>query len=387
MNKIAIITSTRAEYGLLLPVIREFRKHESKDLKVCLVVTGTHLSEEHGYTVREIEESGERIDIMVPISVESNDSDSIAHNEADTVVKFTELFGNERFSAVILLGDRYEMLMIALSAVNTSTPIFHISGGDTTEGATDECFRHAITKMSYLHFPSNEISRKRIIQMGEEPGRVFNVGATAIDNVLNYPLASSTEVLKELGVDVTRYAICTYHPVTIGENDMVSEMKELIEAIASFSDLHFIVTKSNSDKGGTLINKLWEQAGKTYSNIHVYSSLGMKRYLSLLKNAEFMIGNSSSGLSEAPAMHVPTVNIGNRQRGRLKTESVIDCDTSKTDIIDAIREACSDRMKQVAANVTCPFGDGHAAEKIVKYSLAALGDNIDLKKSFYNIDF
>ncbi|MBO4808164.1 MAG: UDP-N-acetylglucosamine 2-epimerase (hydrolyzing) [Lachnospiraceae bacterium] len=385
MNKIAIITSTRAEYGLLQPVLREFRKHESDDLGVFLVVTGTHLSEAHGFTVKEIEEAGDRIDFKIPVGVGSGSAVDIAKNEADTVVKFTELFEKEKFSTVVVLGDRYEILMVALAAVNTSTPIFHIGGGDTTEGAADECFRHSISKMSYLHFPSNEESRKRIIQLGEAPERVFNVGATGVDNILNYPLVKSDEVLAELGVPVRKYAICTYHPTTIGENDIEAEMAGLISAISEFSDMEFIVTKSNSDLGGAMINDIWEKAASTHPNIHLFASLGMRRYLSLLKNAEFMLGNSSSGIIEAPAMHIPTVNIGDRQRGRLRSESILNCRTSKDDIVLAMRKALSDDMKQTAKEADCPFGDGHAAEGIVEQSLKTLKTGIDLKKTFKDI--
>ena len=385
MNKIAVITSTRAEYGLLQPVVREFRKHESSDLQVCLVVTGTHLSKEHGYTVAEIEEAGDRIDFKIPTGVGSGSPSDIARNEADTVVKFTELFEREKFSAVVVLGDRYEILMVALAAVNTSTPIFHISGGDTTEGAADECFRHSISKMSYLHFPTNEDSRRRIIQLGEAPERVFNVGATGVDNILNYPLVDSASVLGELGVPAEKYAICTYHPTTIGESDIEEEMAGLVSAISEFGDIEFIVTKSNSDLGGAKINEIWERAAGTHSNIHLFASLGMKRYLSLLKDAQFMIGNSSSGLIEAPAMHVPTINIGDRQRGRLQAESVINCGTSADSIAEAVRKALSSEMKEIAAKASCPFGDGHAAERIVEHSLKALEKGIDLRKSFNDI--
>ncbi len=385
MMKIAVITSTRAEYGLLQPVLREFRKHESADLRVSLVVTGTHLSEAHGLTVKEIEEAGDRIDFRIPTGVGSDSASDIAKNEADTVVKFTELFEKEKFSAVVVLGDRYEILMVALAAVNTSTPIFHISGGDTTEGAADECFRHSITKMSYLHFPTNEDSRRRIIQLGEAPERVFNVGATGVDNILNYPLVDSSSVLEELGVPAGKYAICTYHPTTIGVSDIEKEMAGLVSAISEFPDVQFVVTKSNSDLGGAKINEIWEKAATSCANIHLFASLGMKRYLSLLKDAQFMIGNSSSGLIEAPAMHVPTINIGDRQRGRLQAESVLSCGTSADSIAEAIRKALSNDMKKISKEASCPFGDGHAAEKIVEHSLEALKNGIDLRKSFNDI--
>lgn len=388
MKKIAIVTSTRAEYGLLQPVIKEFRKHESPDFKADLIVTGTHLSQKHGYTVDEIEASGDRIDHRITAGVDSDTPENIAHNEADTVIGFTELFDHEKYAAVVLLGDRYEILMVALAAVNTRTPIFHISGGDTTEGAIDECFRHSITKMSYLHFPVCEESRDRIIQMGEDPKRVFNVGSTANDNILRSPLLASADVLKDLGLpDTYKYAICTYHPVTMSDGDVEAEVKELIDALVKTPDVTFIVTKANSDLGGEKINEIWEEAEKKYDNIHLFSSLGMKRYLSLLKDAQFMIGNSSSGVAEAPVMHVPTVNIGDRQRGRRSAESIINCPIDADAIKKAIDKAMTPEMKEIAKTVVSPFGDGHSSEQIVKISLDTINKgNINLMKTFYNID-
>ena len=382
MKKIAVVTATRAEYGLLSPVIKELRKHESADLKVELIVTGTHLSPEYGMTIDDIDD---RIDQKVPISVESDTEQDISNNQADVLVKFTELFIAEQYNAVILLGDRYETLAIAIAAGNTRTPIFHLCGGDTTEGAIDEWIRHSITKIAYLHFVTNEDSRKRVIQLGEDSERVFNYGSTSIDNSMNIATMSKQEALESIGLGDCKYVLCTYHPVTMDNNSVDEYVKELISAIRAFPCIQFIITKSNADQGGARINELLDVTAKETENIHVYTSLGARRYLSLMRYAEFVLGNSSSGIIETPAFHVPTVNIGDRQKGRLQSESIINCGTESRDIIDAIARATSEEHLKVCENIVSPYGDGHAAERIAEKSInTVLTNNIDLKKHFYD---
>lgn len=385
MKKISVVTATRAEFGLLLPVIRELRKFESKQLKVELIVTGTHLVDAYGKTINEIIEYGVRIDYTVLVCVESDTACQISRNQADTLVKFTEIFEQQKYDGVVLLGDRYETLAIAIAAGNTHTPIFHLCGGDTTEGAIDEWIRHSITKMSYLHFPTNEESRSRIIQMGENPERVFNYGSTSIDNILEAATLSRDEALESVGLDSgVKYALCTYHPVTMGSQDVDTEMQQFLAAIKRFPELEFIVTKSNADQGGAKINQILDDAENEIANLHVYSSLGIKRYLSLMKYAEFVLGNSSSGIIETPAFHIPTVNIGDRQQGRLHVSSIIDCETSKDAIEDAINKAMAKEFQQICQQAVCPYGDGHAAEKIASKIVETIVDGqIDIKKKFY----
>ena len=231
MKKIAVVTATRAEYGLLSPVIRALRKRENEGFKTDLIVTGTHLSEQYGMTIREIKE---RIDHKIPISVASDTEMNISENQAETLVKFTELFMAERYYAVLLLGDRYETLAIAIAAGNTRTPVFHLCGGDTTEGALDEWIRHSITKISYLHFTTNEESRKRVVQLGESPDRVFNYGSTSIDNILTVADLSKEEALESVGLSDCRYALCTYHPVTMDNGGVDEQIVEFLEAIKVF---------------------------------------------------------------------------------------------------------------------------------------------------------
>ena len=383
MKKIAVVTATRAEYGLLSPVIRELRKHECDELRIDLIVTGTHLSEKYGRTIEEI---SDRIDHQIPISVASESEADISSNQAETLVKFTDLFIKEQYDAVVLLGDRYETLAIAIAAGNTRTPIFHLCGGDTTEGALDEWIRHSITKISYLHFVTNEESRKRVIQLGEDPDRVFNYGSTSIDNILTVADMSREEALESINLSNCKYALCTYHPVTMEGGSVNAKIEEFLKAIKAFPDLQFIVTKSNADQGGARINELLDAAGKEIENLHVYTSLGIRRYLSLMKYAEFVLGNSSSGIIETPAFNVPTVNIGDRQRGRLQSESIVNCGIATKDIVAAIKRAMSPDHHKVCEKVISPYGDGHAAERIADKAVEiVMGGNIDLKKRFYDI--
>ena len=383
MRKIAVITATRAEYGLLSPVIKELRSRECEKLKVELVVTGAHLSKEFGMTVNEI---NDRIDHEIAVTVKSDSETDISVNQAQTLVRFTELFVKEHYDAVILLGDRYEALAVAVAAGNTRTPVFHLCGGDTTEGALDEWIRHSITKISYLHFVTNEDSRKRVIQLGEDPSRVFNYGSTSIDNILRVADMTKEEALGSIGLKECRYALCTYHPVTMEGGGVEGQITEFLETIKSFPEIQFIVTKANADQGGAKINELLDKAEKEVGNIHVFSSLGVRRYLSLMKYAEFVLGNSSSGIVETPAFHVPTVNIGDRQKGRLQSASIINCGNSRTEIKKAVEKALSGSHREVCKTVISPYGSGDAAKKIAEKTVeVVMSGNIDLKKKFFDI--
>ncbi|MBE6106501.1 UDP-N-acetylglucosamine 2-epimerase [Anaerovibrio lipolyticus] len=384
MKKIAVVTATRAEYGLLSPVIKKLRAFASELFRVELIVTGTHLSEQYGMTVGEIDD---HIDYKLPISVKSFSKADISANQAETLIKFTDLFLIEKYNGVVILGDRYEMLAIAIAAGNTHTPIFHLCGGDTTEGALDEWIRHSITKMSYLHFVTNNESYNRVIQLGEAPERVFNYGSTSIDNILHVANLTKTEALQSIGLDDCKYALCTYHPVTMEDGCVDEQIEYFLTAIKSFPKLQFILTKSNADQGGARINELLDEAEKEMDNLHVFTSLGVRRYLSLMKYSEFVIGNSSSGIIETPTFHVPTVNIGDRQRGRLQSESIINCGEDTDSIVMAINKALNVDFKEVCNSVVSPYGDGHAAEKIAKKIYEVVGsDMIDLKKKFFDIE-
>ena len=383
MRKICVVTATRAEYGLLSPVVNKLRKHEKDDFKVELIVTGTHLSPQYGLTVQEIEKAGQRIDKRIEIPVESATSLDISCNQAETLIKFTKLFVTERYCGVILLGDRYEMLMVAVAAGNTRTPVFHINGGDTTEGAMDEWIRHAITKISYLHFVTNSDSRRRVIQLGENPDRVFNFGSTSIDNISALADMSRDEALNSVGMGDCDYALSTYHPVTMEDADVDKQIEDFLSAMAEFPKIQFIVTKSNADQGGARINELLDAVN--LPNVHVFTSLGVRRYLSLMKYAKFVLGNSSSGIIETPAFKVATVNIGDRQRGRLQSASIVNCGPSKDEIVRAIQMAMSSEHQKTCQQVVSHYGDGHAAEKIAQKTVEFVNGYIDLKKKFYDL--
>ena len=383
MKKIAVVTATRAEYGLLSPVIKELRKLESDKFKVDLIVTGTHLSADYGRTVDEIDD---RIDQCILISVKSGSEADISANQAEVLVKFTGLFLEEKYSAVLLLGDRYETLAMAIAAGNTRTPVFHLCGGDTTEGALDEWIRHSITKISYLHFVTNEGSRKRVVQLGEDPSRVFNYGSTSIDNIIRLADMGKEEALSSVGLRDCQYALCTYHPVTMEGGSVDGMIAEFLEVVKAFPGIEFIVTKSNADQGGARINELLDEAGGRILNLHVFPSLGVRRYLSLMRNAEVVLGNSSSGIIEAPAFHVPTVHIGDRQKGRFTCGSIINCDPGMKEIIAAVKLALSDKHRAICRDIVSPYGDGGAAGKIAwKVVDIIMNGRMDQKKKFYDL--
>ena len=273
-----------------------------------------------------------------------------------------------------------------MAAGNTRTPVFHLCGGDTTEGALDEWIRHSITKISYLHFVTNEDSRKRVIQLGEDPARVFNYGSTSIDNILHAADMTRKEALESVGLPDCRYAVCTYHPVTMEKGGVDGQVAYFLEAIRRFPSIQFIVTKSNADQGGARINALLDEAEPEIDNLHVFTSLGIRRYLSLMKYAEFVLGNSSSGIIETPAFKIPTVNIGDRQRGRLQTPSIIDCAPDADSIAAAIRTAMSKEHRAICREVVSPYGDGNAAARIAAKAVEIVrSGGIDLKKKFYDL--
>ncbi|MDO5150963.1 MAG: UDP-N-acetylglucosamine 2-epimerase [Oscillospiraceae bacterium] len=387
MKKIAIVTATRAEYGLFYPVIRELRKYEDESLKVDLIVTGTHLSDKYGNTINEIKKDNIRIDHTIKISVDSDSVTDISGNQAEALVKFTALFKNEGYGCVLLLGDRYETLAIAIAAGNTRTPIFHLCGGDTTEGAIDEWIRHSISKMAYIHFVTNEISRKRVIQLGESPDRVYNYGSTSLDNILGLDLLSKTEALNSIDMEECEYILCTYHPVTMEDVNVEKQMCEFIETIKLFPDIQFIVTKSNADLGGAKINEILDEQEKKVTNLHVFTSLGIMRYLSLMKYALAVLGNSSSGIIESPAFKIPTVNIGDRQKGRLQSESIINCLPDSESIAHAVRKAIEPDFQKFCKSVVSPYGNGTAANRIAKKTVGIIMNNeIDLKKKFFDLE-
>ena len=387
MKKLAIVTTTRADYGLLYPIIKGFRKLEDNDFKLVLVVTGTHLVEKFGYTVSEIEKDGFRIDYRIKIAMNSGSNEEIAENISDLIKELTKVFEAEKPDGVMILGDRYEMLGVATAGLITSTPILHISGGDTTEGAIDENIRHALTKMSYLHFTTNETSKKRVIRMGEEPERVFNVGSTSIDNIFNEKLLTKEKTLESIGLVADKYIICTYHPVTLSDSDGLKEVEVLAGVLDKFvkKGYHIIVTKANADLGGSRINEFWDEIAIKNTGFSVLASLGRLRYLSLVKYASAVVGNSSSGIVEVPALKVPVIDIGSRQKGRTRSKAVLEVnlDDGGRKLTETLEFALSEAGKLGAEQGDSPYGEGRSAEQIVGITMDYLKKGMNLSKRFY----
>jgi len=387
VKKLALVTTTRADYGLLYPVIKDFRKLENKAFKLILIVTGTHLVEKFGYTISEIENDGFRIDYRIKIAMNSENNEKIAENISTVITEFTKVFEAEKPDGVMVLGDRYEILGVATAGLITSTPLLHISGGDTTEGAIDENIRHAVTKMSYLHFTTNEISKKRVIQMGEEPERVFNTGSTSIDNILNEKLLTKEKALESIGLAEDKYIICTYHPVTLSDSDGLKEVEILAGVLDKFvkKGYHIIVTKANADLGGSKINEFWDELAAKNTGFSVFASLGRLRYLSLVKYAAAVAGNSSSGIVEVPALKVPVIDIGSRQKGRTRSKAVLEVnlDDDGRKLTEALEFALSEAGRIKAEQGDSPYGEGRAAEQIVNITMDYLKKGMNLSKSFY----
>lgn len=382
-----IITATRAEYGLLRPVIQKLIATEHIDAKV--VATGMHLSPEFGMTVQEIEDDGISVDRKIEILLSADTPSAISKSMGLAMISFADYFEETKPDAILILGDRYESLAVCSAAMNARIPIFHMHGGEATEGLVDEAVRHAITKMSYLHFASTEQYRKRIIQMGEEPTRVFNVGAIGVENVLNEELLTKRELEESLGFNLTdKYAVGTFHPVTLENNSAEKQVNELLNALEQKNEYFYLFTKANADTNGRIINSMLEDYEITHSNLKLVDSLGMKRYLSAIKYSSFVIGNSSSGLIEAPSLGVATINIGERQKGRVKGESIVDCKPVTLDIINAIIKVEDEQFQKHIRESINPYGKGETSSQIV-YVIEdyLLNEKVNLKKKFYDIEF
>lgn len=384
MKKICIVTATRAEYGILKPLILKLMADSRWETQ--LIVTGSHLSELLGNTCQEIEQDGLQIYEKIPILAEGDSPYDTSVTMANALLGFGTYFRKERPDMLIVLGDRTELIGICGAAMNERIPIAHLHGGELTQGAVDDCVRHAVTKMSYLHFASAEEYRRRIIQMGEEPERVYNVGALGVENILKEKLLDRDTLKREVDFPADRdYAVVTFHPVTL-EGDPKAQLKELLAAMRERTELFFLITKANADAGGRLINEILKTEAAKSPNMKLVSSLGMRRYLSAVKHARFVLGNSSSGIIEAPSLGVPTVNIGDRQKGRIMAESVIQCAPEHEAIRDAMEKAMEWHEKQF--EYASPYGCGDTSDRIIQILQEYLGrDTIDVKKKFYDISW
>ena len=383
MKTVCIITSTRAEYGLLRNIMKAFIS--DKDVQCNVVATGTHLLEAYGNTYLEIEQDQIPIAKKINIMGDGNGISDVCDIMGNAVSKFGRYFEMNKTDILMLLGDGYEIFSIAAAAINYRIPIAHLYGGETTEGAVDEAFRHSITKMSYLHFTATEKYRKRVIQLGEAPERVFNVGSIGIENIRKSRLMNRPELNDSLGFSLDGdYAVATFHPITLEHGDVKEQCRNVLDACKSFPEIKFLFTGANADTNGKLINEMIMSEAKTTKNLFFVKSLGNIRYLSALNYARFVLGNSSSGITEAPSFHIPTVNIGNRQKGRIQAESILNCTTQKEQIISSIRQALS----MDCADIKNPYEKTGTTDNIVKEIKNFLSSGTyNIAKPFYDLEW
>ena len=384
MKKICVVTGTRAEYGLLYWLMKEIEA--DKDLELQIIVTGTHLSPEFGLTYKEIEKEF-KIDKKIEMLLSSDTSIGISKSMGLAQIGFAEAYEELKPEIVVVLGDRYEIFAAASAAMIARIPIAHLHGGETTEGAFDESIRHSITKMSHLHFTATQEYKNRVIQLGEEPNRVFNVGGVGIENIKRLKLLGKKEFEESIDFKLNKKNILvTFHPVTLEKSTAKEQFQELLDAIDTLEDTNIIFTKANSDTDGRVINRMCEEyVSKNSHKTVCFASLGQLRYLSALQFVDAVVGNSSSGLTEAPSFKIGTINIGDRQKGRIKASSVIDCEPSRESIKKAFEKLYSKEFQEALKSVQNPYGDGCASLKIVEEIKKADLNNI-LKKSFYNIE-
>jgi GDP/UDP-N,N'-diacetylbacillosamine 2-epimerase (hydrolysing) len=385
-KNICVVTTTRAEFGALRNLIKKILGDEELNLE--LVVTGTHLSYKYGYTVAEIKEEGLPITACVPILSELSGEDGVVETMANALRNFGKLFREIEPEMLVVTGDRYEVLAICEAAVIHKIPIAHISGGEVTEGAIDDVMRHCITKMSMLHFPACDEYRKRIIQLGENPERVFDYGDIGVENVKTIDYMTTEELEMSLGITLPEeYACVTYHPTTLDVMSPAKQIQNLLEAIAAFPEILFIFTGANADAGGEEINEMIRSFAMEKPNCVMYESLGSRRYISLMKGCKIVLGNSSSGIIEAPCFGVPTVNVGIRQKGRAMASSIITCATNRDDIVAAIRKALSPSFQKLAQQTINPYGFGNTSEEIVREIKRFLDGEHQITKQFYDVEF
>lgn len=366
MKRIAVFTGTRAEYGLLYWIIKGL--HESPSAELQLYVGGMHLSPEFGKTIEQIRSDGFPVAEKLEFLLSSDTPVGIAKSMGLALICAADALERTKPDLLVVLGDRFESMAICQAAMVAQIPIAHIHGGETTEGLIDEAVRHSITKMSHLHFTATEEYRQRVIQLGENPEHVFNVGAPGIDSIKALKLLSREELSKSIDFDVTDapYMVVTYHPVTLSRDGAVEDLKQLLTTLRQFPDHKFLVTYPNADTHGrALIPLLDDFAKELQGRVLLIQSLGQLRYLSALKYSDLVIGNSSSGLIEVPTFKVPTVNIGNRQKGRMTGDTVISCEGDKSSILNAINVALSPEFKQKCLNSHNPYGKGDSSETIL----------------------
>lgn len=383
MRKICFVTGTRAEYGLLSRLMRLVK--EDKDLQLQVIATNMHLMPEYGETYKEIEKDGFTIDKKVYMHKPSDDAHGIISSMAEEMQGMNDALSELKPDILVLLGDRYEILVAAQVALIHRVPIAHIHGGEVTEGAFDDAIRHSVTKMSSLHFTSCEEYRHRVIQMGEQPSRVFDVGSLGVENIKAVPLMTKDELEASLDFKIdTQTILVTYHPVTLG-GDPAKDIREFLDALDQFKDLKVIFTMPNSDTGRDAIALAVENYVEKHSNrAKAYTSLGLKRYLSTLQFVKAAVGNSSSGIIEVPSFGIPTLNIGDRQKGRLASNSVVNCGTSKDEVIAGLKLCLSEEMQKAAKTYENPYAKPDTANLIYQELKNVVLAGLNLK-TFYDL--
>lgn len=384
MRKICFITGTRAEYGLLSALMKAIQNDVSFELQI--IATNMHLSPEFGLTYQTIEADGFVINKKIETLLSSDTSVGVAKSTGLVIIGLSDAINDLQPELIVLLGDRYETQAAATTAMLFKIPVAHLHGGEITEGAFDDAIRHSITKMSHLHFTSTEEYRKRVIQLGEQPDRVFNVGAIGIDNIKKLKLVNKAELEKQLNFKFNkRNLLVTFHPVTLENNTSENQFQELLTAIDELPETNIIFTKPNSDTDGRIIISLIDDyvAKNTYKAI-AFTSMGQLRYLSALQYVDAAVGNSSSGIIEVPTFKIGTINIGDRQKGRIAAESVIHCEPNKNSISEAIRKMYSDDFQDRLKTVCNPYGEGNTTEKIMRVLRNTDFNNL-IKKKFYDL--
>ena len=381
-RKICVVTGTRAEYGLLYWLMKEIES--DKELQLQLIVTGMHLSPEFGLTYQEIEKDF-KIDKKIEMLLSSDTSVGISKSMGLAQISFSESYENFQPNLIVVLGDRYEIFSAVSAAMIARIPIAHLHGGEATEGSIDESIRHSITKMSHLHFVAAKEYKNRVIQLGEKPDRVFNVGGLGIDNINKLELLSRKSFEQAINFSLgEKNILVTFHPVTLENSTAGIQFKELLGALDDLQDTNIIFTKANSDTDGRIINHMIDDYVTNHENTISFTSMGQLNYLSALQFVDAVVGNSSSGLLEAPSFKIATIDIGDRQKGRIKADSTISCLPKKKDIDSALKKMYSEDFQNIVNNVKNPYGDGGASEKIASIIKSIDLDNI-LKKSFYDL--
>ncbi|MGE4294596.1 MAG: UDP-N-acetylglucosamine 2-epimerase [Campylobacterales bacterium] len=385
MRKVCIVTGTRAEYGLLYWLMKEVEADQ--DLKLQLIVTGMHLSPEFGLTYQEIEKEF-AIDKKIEMLLSSDTPIGISKSMGLAQISFAEAYAELKPDIVVVLGDRYEIFAAAGAAMIARIPIAHIHGGEATEGAFDEAIRHSITKMAHLHFVAADAYRRRVIQLGEHPDRVFNVGGMGIENIKRLKLLNRKEFEEAIGFKPgLQNLLVTFHPVTLENATAQEQFENLLEALNEQPEAHIIFTKANSDTDGRIINRMIDAfVAKNPQRSVAFASLGQLRYLSALQFMDAVVGNSSSGLLEAPSFKIGTINIGDRQKGRLMADSVICCPPKKEEIVRALKTLRAPTFQARLKDVKNPYGEGMPSKAIKeKLKEVAMGAEL-LKKTFYDLD-